>query len=180
MKNKAKQGISFGTFAQRFKDKSNDYQKIETPKYLVQASEALELLVELESTAKKCLKREPEKLNKVLEHVNYLKNVFKPYDSKRKEIENAEKQRQLRNEAICAEKGHVGEWIESSYTRDELRGDVGSAVMVPHTHIFWTRTCTRCGKTFETEEKPEEIIKKEKLAKIKEYKEKIKEIEKDL
>ena len=177
MKNKE---TLFGSFTQRFKEGSNNSQKRDTPEYLKQASESLELLVKLEGTAKKCLKREPEKFKDVLEHINYLKNVFKPYDSKCKEIEEKEKQRQFKNEIICAEKGHVGEWVESTYTRDELRGDLGCAVMTPYTHTVWTRTCTRCGKTFETEDKPEEIIKQEKLAKIKEYKEMIKEMEKGL
>ena len=147
---------------------------------LKQCSEAMILLNKVGKKAKDAFQNDPEKAVTIQVHIDSLKAIFEPYSKELERIEKRELEHKLRLKETCAREGHIGEWIESKYTRKERMGDLGHEQIVPVEHTVWKRTCTRCGETIETEEKPEEIIKQEKQAKIEELENEIKKLKSEI
>ena len=147
---------------------------------LRQASVSLKLLRQVSKKADEILSSKPEELKKVKSKIDELIKIFEPYDSKLKNIQEENKRRQKKLEEICAKEGHVGEWTANERSKQIWMGDLGSQQLVWWDYTVYTRTCTRCGKTEETEDKPKEIIEEEKRKEIAALKAKVKKLESEL
>lgn len=138
---------------------------------LKHAANALKSLRNAKKEAKRCLIN-PTEREDIISRIEDLERYFKPYEDELREIKETRKQQRLEIERICAENGHVGEWVEETYYVKTYIDH--EPVDYPMTR--WNRRCTRCGKQEVSETKPIEVIEAEKRKKISQLEEEIKKL----
>ncbi len=116
-------------------------------------------------------------IDDAVDALHELIELFTPYESQLKQMEDQKLKLQKAKEETCKKEGHVGVWKEETRYEDIVI-DHQFCKNFPYT--VWYRRCTRCGAFEETQDKPKEIINQEKREEIKELQERIHQIKSEL
>ena len=146
-------------------------------KILQEGSKAFKLMKRLRKYASICFNEEDFKYEAAMSNISTLENLFKPYALELERIEEERKQHELRLKQICAEEGHIGEWIEDTYHQDII---IDRQLVENYPLTRWIRTCTRCGKQEVSETEPDEVKKLRKRKEIDELEEKLRQMTSEL